>query len=88
VRFLLYIAIAFIIWRIVRGMMRPSTPRPTVRTTPREERVERGRGIDIDYTRVRDADYREIDERQRRRDEESRQGGAGDHDGGADEGLR
>ncbi|HVK38194.1 MAG TPA: hypothetical protein VNA88_06665 [Candidatus Kapabacteria bacterium] len=64
-KFLLYLAIAFIIWRIVVTLSRKgSAPTTQVRgAPPPEERVAPRRGPEIDYSRVRDAEYREIESR-------------------------
>ena len=73
-KFLLYLAIAFILWRIVTSLSRKgSAPTTQVRgAPPREERVEPRRGPEIDYSRVRDAEYREIETRRIDRDRDER----------------
>ena len=59
-RLVLYIAIGFILWRIVRALMRKAPPeRQIPRETVRNEQVEMPRGPEIDYSRVRDAEWRE-----------------------------
>lgn len=81
-KFLLYLAIAFIIWRIVVTLSRKgSAPTTQVRgTPPPEERIEPRRGPEIDYSRVRDAEYREIDTRRLDRDRAGRTQGDSSRD--------
>jgi hypothetical protein len=69
VKLLLYIAIAFILWRIVRSFMRPAPPKNAVGGPAARERViDPPRGAEIDYSKVQDASYREI---RRRGDDET-----------------
>ncbi|MBC8145227.1 MAG: hypothetical protein H7X80_06545 [bacterium] len=60
-RLILYIAIAFILWRIVRAFMnRAATPKHEIGGKGRnEQRIDPQRGPEIDYSKVRDADWRE-----------------------------
>jgi hypothetical protein len=67
-RLILYLAVAFIIWRIVRSFASSaSSHQPTVGgPPPREERLDPQRRVDIDYTKVRDADFRDARDDDRR----------------------
>ena len=62
-RLLLYLAIAYIIWRVVRAWARPAR---STHDLPRRDRTEqvhhRREPPSIDYGEVRDARYREMDE--------------------------
>ena len=61
VRLIIYIAIALILWRIVRAYMNHTTkPKtPVGGAQRREESIDPSRGPEIDYSKVRDADWRE-----------------------------
>ena len=59
-RVILLLAIAFILWRIYRTLSQRSAPPSTpVGGRPSSGQVERTRPAPIDYSRVRDASYRE-----------------------------
>lgn len=87
-KLLLWLAIGFILWRIVRSFTRRTPSAPQVREQQRtEERIESRRGPDIDYSRVRDADYRDVGQRERdERERDDRERGEGERGGRDDRG--
>ena len=60
-KLIIFIAVAFILWRIVRAYVnRTAKPKtPVGGQQRREERIDPSRGPEIDYSKVRDADWRE-----------------------------
>lgn len=79
-RLLLYLAIGFIIWRIVRALV--GRPAPSQRNVAgpheREQRIDPPRGPEIDYSKVRDAEYRELRSRRTEGDAGYRSDGGSD----------
>jgi hypothetical protein len=62
-RLLLYLAIAYIIWRVVRVWAAKARRPPDLPRRDRTEQVDDRRrdAPPIDYTNVRDARYRDVD---------------------------
>lgn len=59
-RLILYIAVAYIVWRIVMVYVRKTkSPRQNIGGQRSEERIDPSRGPDIDYSKVRDAEWRD-----------------------------
>lgn len=62
-RLILYLAIAYIIWQLARGWARkagsPPNPPPLERRSEQPLRPPRTNATDIDYTRVKEAKFKD-----------------------------